>query len=295
MSKILDLAVIGSGPAALTAAIYAARSELKVTVFERKNYGGSLPEIAYIANFPGFTGKGQDLANTLREQAETAGATFEYGECTEISPASDGVEKGASLFALTIDGERVLARSIIIATGSEPRTIDLDTDKPISYCALCDAPLYKDKKILVIGGGNSAVSEAILLSGFASKIILANRSELRAEKALVSKLKSQPNVTIHTRVEDFTKYLDQVDGIFVFIGKRPASKLLSDSANNFAGVDEVIDQQEYIITDTSCMTKIPGIFAAGDVRQGTIKQAITASADGAAAAIAAKSYLDAKA
>lgn len=289
MDRVLDLAIIGSGPSALTAGIYAARSELSVKIFERKAYGGSLTEIAYIANFPGFDGEGMELANGLKSQAETAGVEFDYGECTEIAPAVD-IDLSEKAFALTIDGERVLARSIIIATGSEPRKMDLDTDKPISYCALCDAPLYKDKKILVIGGGNSAVGESLMLAEYASELTLINRSPLRAEKTLISQLKSLSNTKIEENVLDFTKYLDSTDGIFVFIGKKPASDFFATSTSNFSG-EKLTDDDGYILTDADNMTKIPGIFAAGDVRQGSIKQAITAASDGAVAAISVKNYL----
>jgi len=137
-SELLDLAIIGSGPAALTAAIYAARAGLKATVFERNLIGGAVAEIPKIANFPGFTGVGKDLAEAMKTQAIDAGAKIEYGECTSI------LQKERA-FYLTIDDEPVIARSVILATGSEPRIIPLNTDLPISTCALCDAPLYRVK------------------------------------------------------------------------------------------------------------------------------------------------------
>lgn len=280
-----SLAVIGSGPAAITAAIYASRSGIDTTVYERGNIGGSLTEIAHIANFPGFTGKGEELVANLRAQAQESGVSFKYGECTAIEKSDDG-------FKLKIDDELVSASAVLIATGSEPRTMELDTKKPISYCVLCDAPLYKDKDVLVIGGGNSAVGEAIHLAETVKSVTLVNRSPLRAEKALQDKLKAYKNTKIYENVSDFAPFIEKADGIFVLIGKQPASGLIKDIAAQFdLAESDVLDDCGYIITKDNNMTKIPGIFAAGDVRQGSTKQAVTAAADGAEAAIGINKFL----
>ena len=276
-SPAIDLAIIGGGPAALSAAIYAARAGLNVTVFEKQHFGGTLTEISHLANYPGFDGPGQELADSLKDQAKSAGAKTEFGTCTAISQ-SDGS------FALTIDGEAVLARSVLVATGSEPITLDLATDKPISYCALCDAPLYKDKNVLVIGGGNSAVGEAIYLADIAAHVTLINRSPLRAEPALQAKLRAKSNVEILENTAPDQKQLAQADGIFVFIGKRPASDFLPPA---------VLGNDGYVKTDSNFMTPVAGLFAAGDVRAGAVRQAITAAGEGAAAAIAITNYLQA--
>ena len=284
-----SVAIIGSGPAAITAAIYSARAGIKTTVYERGDIGGSLSKIACIENFPGFMGTGSDLVSSLRHQAEAAGVKFQYGECHNIRRAADS-------FSLLIDDEEISSSAVLIATGSEPRKIDLPTKKSISYCALCDAPLYKDKTVLVIGGGNSAVGEAVHLASVAKQVILVNRSPLRAENSLKSKLKSCKNVEIHENIADFAPFLEKVDGIFVLIGTQPASGLMKEIAPQFGLAEsDVLDDCGYIITGEGNMTKIPGIFAAGDVRSGSTKQAITAAADGAEAAIGINNFLQHKA
>ena len=271
----LDLAIIGGGPAALSAAIYAVRAGLNVKVFEKQSFGGALTEVSNLANYPGFNGAGQELSDVLKGQAKATGASLDYGTCTAIAQ-SDGI------FDLTIDDATVQARAVLIATGSEPVKLDLDTDKPISYCALSDAPLYKDKKVLVIGGGNAAVGEATYLAGIASHVTLINRSPLRAEPALQNKLRSLANVEIHENTQPTPEFLGAADGIFVFIGKRPATSFVPS---------EILDDNGYIQTDDNFMTTIPGLFAAGDVRSGAIRQAIVASAEGASAAISVTDYL----
>ena len=301
MAKTLDLAIIGGGPAALSAAIYAARAGLNVTVFEKQHFGGSLTEISKLANYPGFMGPGADLATALKDQAKSAGAKLEYGTCESISTRGDAAggtptarnkestvgetaAAGPRSLMLNIDGETVLSRAVLVATGSEPTPLELDTDKPIHYCALCDAPLYKGKKLLIIGGGNSAVGEAIYLADIASEVTLINRSPLRAEPALKDKLRAKKNVEIRENTNPTPELLEAADGIFVFIGKRPAS--------SFTPV-EVQGNDGYIKTDDNFMTSVPGLFAAGDVREGAVRQAITAAAEGAAAAISVSNYLKA--
>lgn len=275
MDETIDLVIIGGGPAALSAAIYAARSGIETVVYEKQHFGGTLTEISRLANYPGFDGPGQELADSLKEQAKSAGATVLYGTCTDVTKTED-------VFELTIDGEVVLARTVLVATGSEPVKLELDTDKPISYCALCDAPLYKDKKVLVIGGGNSAVGEAAFLADIAKHVTLINRSPLRAEPALQEKLRAKTNVEIHENTQLSSEFFDEVDGIFVFIGKHPASDFVPQ---------KVLGADGYIKTDTNFMTTIPGLFAAGDVREGAIRQVVTAAAEGAAAAISIANYL----
>jgi thioredoxin reductase (NADPH) len=262
---MIDLAVIGSGPAALTAGLYAARLGLSVKVFERNKIGGALTEISHLANFPGFDGAGADFAENLRHQVEQAGAKIEYGTCESIDP-------------LTIDEEKVKARAIIIATGSEPRPLDVPTKTPISYCALCDAPLYKGKNIIVIGGGNSAVGETLHLAGIAKHVTLISHSKLKADSVFIKQLKALKNVEIKENFDVTTEILDAADGVFVFIGKRPATNFLPK---------KILDQNGYIVTDDNNCTAIKNVFAAGDVRAGTLKQAVSAAADGAAAAVAA--------
>lgn len=276
---MLDLAIIGSGPAALTAAIYAARGQLEVTVFERGVFGGLLNEIAQLDNFPGFSGPGPDFAKKLKLQAKESGAKLQFGECTRIERQLDGN------LSLTIDGREIHARAVLVATGSEPRQLELDATKPISYCSLCDGPLYQGKKLLVVGGGNSAVGESIHLASLAAKVTLISRAPLSAEPALVSRLRACQNVEIfeNTPLDSSRAQaaLAETDGIFAFIGHTPATGFLSA---------DLLDAEGYIIAP-ACATKLPGLFAAGDVRSGALRQAITAAADGATAAVSIQQYL----
>ena len=272
---MLDLLIIGSGPAGMTAALYSARAGLSVEVIEKSSYGGALTEISHLANFPGYDGgKGADLADILRSQVIAAGAKISFGACESIKSSENAL-------SVVIDSEPRLARSVLVATGSEPIPLDFTPSAPVSYCALCDAPLYRGKSIAVIGGGNSAVGESIHLSGIVSSLTLFSRSCLKADAAFVSELKKKQNVKI---IENHTPSADDLsdfDGIFVFIGKRPATSFLDSS---------LLDENSYIKTE-NYMTSLPGLFAAGDVRSGSVKQAITAAADGAAASIAISAYL----
>ena len=260
---MIDLAIVGSGPAALSAAIYAARAGLKVQVFEKGNIGGTLPEIARIENYPGFIGGGSELAEKFKAQAIELGAEISYGECTKVESGS-----------LIIDDEKVEARAILIATGSAPKKLDIEgITVPVSYCAICDGALYKGKRVAVVGGGNSAIQESAHLAEFASEVVILSRSSVKANQSSVEKLGS--NVTIKENAEINAEVLNQFDGVFVFIGKVPATDFLPA---------ELLDEKGFIKTE-NYQTALPGVFAAGDVRADTIKQVVTAAADGAAAAL----------
>ena len=252
---MLDLAIIGSGPAAFSAAIYVARAGFSVKIFEKAAIGGAINEIVKLENYPGFVGTGAELAQNFKSQAKKWGVEIEYEEITSL--------------------DDIKARAILVATGSEPRPLDFEVNVPVSYCALCDAPLYKGKNIAVVGGGNSAVSEAIYLAGLVGSLTLFSHSKLKAEACLVKQLSALKNVTIHENIEINAAKLDDFAAVFVFIGKRPATSFLPK---------EILDQDGYIKTKGHATT-ISGLFAAGDVRSGSIKQAIVAAGDGAAAAI----------
>ena len=275
---MIDLAIIGSGPAALSAAIYAARSNLRVVVFEKAKIGGALTEIAKIRNFPGYSGSGAELAKKMEEQCKGFGVKIEYGEAEKIEKQSDGS------FIVMIDGEPVSARAVIVATGSEPKKLDISgIEKPVSYCAICDGALYKDKHVAVIGGGNSAIQESIHLAHIAKDVKIFVRSKITAQPNIVDHLAWEPVVIKEDAVLS-AEELNKFDAIFVYIGKKPATDFLDAS---------ILSDDGYIMTE-NYETKIPGLFAAGDVREGSIKQAITASADGAAAALAAVDFLSKK-
>lgn len=277
---ILDLAIIGGGPAALSAAIYAGRAGLKVKVFERKNLGGTLAEIDHISNYPGFVGQGSELGQSFRQQAEQFGADLEYGECTSIQ--SNGHQ-----FKLVVDEEEYLARSALIATGSQPRELDFKLNKPTSYCALCDGELVKGKNVAIVGGANSAVQETLYLAKIARQVTIITRSNLKADQKLQTQLTAHSNISIRTGTVATPETLETFDHVFVYIGRCPASKF----AENLG----ILNNEGYIITNASKefahSTIIQGLFAAGDVRDGAIRQVVTAAADGAAAAIEITKYL----
>ena len=265
---MLDLAIIGSGPAALAAAIYAGRSGLKTAVFEKEKFGGALIEIAKIENYPGFIGTGTELAEILKKQVASAGVEIKYGACESINP-------------LIIDGEEIETKATLIATGSEPRTLDFDPKIPVSYCVLCDAPLYKGKKVAVIGGGNSAIQESLHLAELVESVTIFTHSKLKAEPYLIEKISKLKNVEIKENVEIDAESLKDFAAVFVFIGKRPATTFLPA---------EVLTGYGHIKTNGH-QTTIPNLFAAGDVREGSIKQAITSAADGVEAVIEILGYL----
>lgn len=270
---MLDLAIIGGGAAALSAALYAARAGLTVTVYEKNDFGGILPQIAQLENYPGYLGPGQKLAASMRAQATAAGAQLQYGECTNLDRVEDH-------FELIIDGESVLARTVLVATGSQPKSLSFTPSAPVSYCALCDGPLVQAKRVAVIGGANSAAQEALYLAHLAAQVTIITHSQLKADQELIDRVREQPNIEIIEHLEPTPENLSAYDHIFVYIGKIPATSFLDR---------KVLDGAGYVITDTNSsalhQTIIPGLFAAGDVRQGSVKQVVTAAADGAAAAI----------
>ena len=310
-SSPLDLAIIGSGPAALSAALYSARAGHRVAVFERSNIGGALFEIAQISNYPGYTGPGRDLAATMRHQAESAGAAINYGECTAIRCLDPSTPDRPALFELTIDGEPVRARAILLATGSEPRPLPFTLAVPVSYCALCDADLAKGQDIAVVGGGNSAVQESLGLAPLVKSLTLISHSALKAESHLQSQLRALSNVVVREHLEPTPELLNTFDRVFVFIGKRPATTCVASLA---ASTPDFYDAAGYIRTTPASVdaprtvsapvdnpsaasatpshqTLIPGLYVAGDLRSGAVRQVVTAAGDGAAAAVEISQFL----
>ena len=278
-TTVLDLAIIGSGPAALS------RAGLRVSVFERANIGGALCEIAQISNYPGFTGPGRDLAATMRRQAETAGVTIAYGECTAIRPLKlSAASATPARFELTIDGEPVRARTALLATGSEPRPLPFALATPVSYCALCDADLAKGQDIAVVGGGNSAVQESLGLAPLVKSLTLITHSALKAEPHLITQLRALRSVTIREHLEPTPDLLNTFARVFVFIGKRPATTCVADLA---ASTPDFYDAAGYVRGGhgSAHQTAIPGLYVAGDLRSDALRQVVTAAADGAAAAV----------
>lgn len=274
--KAVDVAIIGAGPAALTAAIYAARAGRRTQLYARGNFGGALTEISQIKNYPGFLGSGEELAEIMVRQAKESGAELLYGECTEVTPAEGG-------FELVIDGEREQARMVLVATGSEPKPLEIgDLRVPVSYCAMCDADLVKGKKVAVVGGGNSAVQEALYLAKIAKEVTIITHSRLKAQEILVKEL-AEAGVKVLEETEVTKDLLEKYEHIFVFVGKRPASGFVKNLG--------VCDEDSYVVAENGHMTKEAGLFVAGDIRAGATRQAITAAADGAMAAIEMMAFL----
>lgn len=301
---MLDVAIIGAGPAGLAAAIYAKRKGLNVEVFEASIAGGALNEAVLIENYPGFSSiKGLDLASKMKEHAESLQVKIKEGL------AAEEVRKKGEHFELkTNNGQNIEAKTIIIATGARHRKLNVKgaeqfEGKGISYCATCDGPLFANKEVAVIGGGNSGAVNALYLSKICKKVYLIEYApELRCEKAYVPKLKEN-NVEIITNAEVFEffgnemlkglKYKDRktgrektlsVEGAFIYIGIEPNSGLAKQLGCN-------LDERGNIKVDMHMNTNVAGVFAAGDVT-GVFQQVIIACAQGAIAAESAYRYLN---
>ncbi len=301
-----DVAIIGSGPAGLTAAIYTCRADLKTIVIDGMAPGGQLMITSEVENFPGFPEgiQGPELMGKMRKQAEKFGAEFKPGELSDI-------DTGGKPFKLTVGSDTIEAKSVIVATGSSSRWLGLEAEQElrgrgVSACATCDGFFFQDRVVAVIGGGDAATEEATFLTRFAKKVYLVHRrDELRASAAMVKKTFENPKieiiwdsvpVDILDRAEgkvtavvlknvktDDTRELP-VDGVFVAIGHDPATGV-------FAGKVE-LDDHGYIISKENTNTSVPGIFVAGDVCDTRYKQGISAAGSGCRAAIDALKYVE---
>lgn len=303
MEHIYDVVIIGGGPAGYTAALYASRAGLDTLVLEKFSVGGQMTLTDAIDNYPGFEEgiDGISLGFKMQQGAERFGAKTEYDEITAVD-LKDKIKiiKGAS--------NEYRSKTVIIATGANPRELGLEkeaelTGRGVHYCAHCDGRFYKDKVVAVIGGGNSAASDALYLSGLAKKVYLIHRRDsLRAEKIYHKPLSEAKNVEFvwNSVVESFvaenrvkgvkirnlrnSQVSDlECDGVFVSIGRKPSTEL-------FEGQLE-IDAYGYIVADESCRTNLEGVFAAGDVRVKPFRQIVTAVSDGATAAHFAEEYI----
>ena len=301
-----DVAIIGSGPAGLTAAIYTCRAGLKSVVFEGMSSGGQLMITTEVENFPAFPEgiQGPELMAKIRQQAAKFGAEIVSGEVTAVG-------LGSQPFSLDVGSKKFEAKTIIIATGSSSRWLGLESEqelrgKGVSACATCDGFFFKDKEIAVVGGGDAAIEEATFLTRFASKVtVIHRRDELRASKAMQEKALSNNKIEFawDSVVEDIldigqnkvtavvlknvktneTRELP-VEGVFVAIGHTPATKI-------FEGKLE-LDDHGYIVTRDNTRTSVPGVFAAGDVKDPRYRQAISAAGSGCMAAIDAFKYIE---
>ena len=298
-----DMIIIGGGPAGLTAAVYARRANKSVLVIEKASFGGQITYSPKVENIPGFTElSGNEFAEKLVDQALTQGADFE--SCEVLS-----VKKGDTFTVSTDDGNEFEAKALVIATGAKHRLLGLEKEEDfigegISFCAVCDGAFYKDKVVGIVGGGNSALQEALLLSDLASKVyVVQNLDVLTGEKKLADQLYSKSNVeiitetvvekilgdkelagiTVKNTATDETKDIS-LDGLFIAIGLVPQNEPFAELIS--------LDARGYADSDENCLTKTDGVFVAGDCRKKNIRQVATAAADGAVAALAACDYID---
>ncbi len=309
MSKTKDiheLAVIGAGPAALAAAIYTTREEIDTILYEKGIVGGLAATTDWIDNYPGYMKgiEGLRLADELRGQAERFGTKIEFGEAKSLRRDGDVIK-------VAVDDNEIQARAVLVATGSNYRKLGVPGEEEyyargVHYCATCDGAFYAGKRLIVVGGGNSGVQEAMFLTRFATHIDLLVRSELRASEVLQRKLETMSDkITVHTNVtvekilakdEKVTgarikqkqtgdEQVIEADGVFVFIGLLPNTSFLEGS-----GVE--LDEVGLVKSDENLQTSVPGVFVAGDVRSHATMQIASAVGDGATAALKIREYLE---
>lgn len=303
-TKIYDVMIIGAGPAGMTAAVYTSRANLSTLMLERGIPGGQMANTEEIENYPGFESiLGPDISNKMFEHAKKFGAEYAYGDVKEII---DGEE-----YKTIIAGSKEYkARAIIITTGAEYKKLGVPGEnelggRGVSYCAVCDGAFFKQKNLVVVGGGDSAVEEGVYLTRFADKVtIVHRRDELRAQKILqdrafandkidfiwnstVSQINDKDgkvgSVTLVSTV-DGSESEFVADGVFVYIGMLPLTKPFSNLG--------ILNEEGYIETNELMETSVPGIFAAGDVRVKTLRQVVTATGDGSIAADTVQRYVE---
>ncbi|PYZ95807.1 thioredoxin-disulfide reductase [Alteribacter lacisalsi] len=302
--KIYDVVIIGAGPAGMTAAVYTSRANLSTAMIERGMPGGQMANTEDVENYPGYDSiLGPDLSTKMFEHSQKFGAEYKYGDVKEIV---DGKEYKRIILG---SGE-IKTRSIIIATGAKYKALGAPGEKElsgrgVSYCAVCDGAFFKNKELVVVGGGDSAVEEAVYLTRFASKVtVVHRRDKLRAQKILQDRAFANEKIDFiwDTTVKeindkdgkvgsvtlvstkDGSESEFQTDGVFIYIGMLPINDPFKDlGITNADGYVETNDQME---------TKIPGIYAAGDIREKTLRQIVTATGDGSIAAQAVQHYVE---
>ncbi len=299
-----DVVILGGGPAGLTAAIYASRARLRTLLVEKTFPGGQLMMCAHVENYPGYLGgPGMELSEVMRQQAEKFGTESKIAEVARVDLL------GAEKAIYTTENEVIFSKAVILCLGARPRRLGVPGEqeflgKGISYCAVCDGALFKDKILVVVGGGDTAVEDAVFLTRYASRVhLIHRRNKLRAQRIIQERAFANPSIEIHwnTVVKEIvgTDNVDHVtienvqtglpaklpvDGVFILIGNEPNTKMLEGQIE--------LDEAGYIITDENMQTNVPGVFAAGDVRRKALRQIVTACADGAIAATAAEKYIE---
>ncbi|PIC63092.1 thioredoxin-disulfide reductase [Sporosarcina sp. P13] len=302
--KIYDVIIVGAGPAGMTAAVYTARGNMSTLMLERGVPGGQMANTEEIENYPAFeTILGPDLSTKMFDHAKRFGAEYAYGDVTKI-------EDGREFKTIHVGAKSYKARAIILTTGAEYRKMGIPgeaelTGRGVSYCAVCDGAFFRNKEIVVIGGGDSAVEEGTYLTRFANKVtIIHRRDELRAQKIVQERAFSNEkidfiwNTTVKqvnekdgkigsitlVSTEDGSEREMETEGMFVYIGLDPLTEPFKDLG--------ILDDNGYIETNDIMETKIPGIYAAGDVREKLLRQVVTATGDGSIAAQAAQKYIE---
>lgn len=302
--KVYDVIIIGAGPAGMTAAVYTSRANLSTLMLERGVPGGQMANTEEVENYPGYEHiLGPELATKMFEHAKKFGAEYAYGDVKEVID-------GEAYKTVVTSNQQYKARAIIIATGAEYKKLGVPGEKElggrgVSYCAVCDGAFFKGKELVVVGGGDSAVEEGVYLTRFASKVtIVHRRDQLRAQKILQQRAFANEKVDFiwnHTvkqinekdgRVGSVTLVHTQTgeerefpcDGVFIYIGMVPLTK-------PFASLG-ITNENGYIETNELMETKVPGIFAAGDVREKSLRQIVTATGDGSIAAQSAQHYVE---
>ncbi|AVB11900.1 MULTISPECIES: thioredoxin-disulfide reductase [Bacillus] len=302
--KIYDVIIIGAGPAGMTAAVYTSRANLSTLMIERGIPGGQMANTEDVENYPGFESiLGPELSNKMFEHAQKFGAEYAYGDIKEIV---DGKEYKT----VKAGSKEYKARAIVISAGAEYKKIGVPGEKElggrgVSYCAVCDGAFFKNKELVVVGGGDSAVEEGVYLTRFASKVtIVHRRDKLRAQSILQArafdneKIDFKWNKTVKEIHEENGKVgrltlVDTVtgeeeefkaDGVFIYIGMLPLSKPFENLG--------ITNEEGYIETNAQMETKVPGIFAAGDIREKTLRQIVTATGDGSIAAQSVQHYVE---
>ncbi|MCY3804449.1 MAG: FAD-dependent oxidoreductase [Candidatus Saccharibacteria bacterium] len=304
LNQIWDCLMIGAGPTALASAVYTAREDIKTLVLEKNVVGGLAAITEKVDNYPGFAVgvSGLELAEQLQKQAERFGAVIEYNQVVDLKKVNHLFE------VLTADDQIYRSRSVLIATGSQWKQLQIEGEdeyygQGIHNCATCDGAFYRGKKLVVVGGGNSAAQESLFLTKFASHIdILIRKSDFKASPVLVKKVINHPKIQVHfltkplkflgqqklQKVEvDKRGIIEQIetDGVFVFIGLKPVTDFLQSLKVN-------LDEAGFILTNNNFQTNIDGLFCAGDVRSGATMQIASAVGEGASTALAIRYYLE---
>jgi thioredoxin reductase (NADPH) len=303
MKTDYDLVIIGAGPAGLTAGIYAARARMNVLLLEKAAPGGQILITDWIENYPGFPEgiSGYDLSEKMKIQAESLGLKIESAEVHSLNLSGQAKE-------IILKDRTLTAKSLIIAAGASPRKLGIGEEKffgkGVSFCATCDGPFFKGKTVVAVGGGDTAVQESIFLTKFAKKVYLVHRrNELRAAKILQERALKNEKIefvwdSVVTGVEGFfglegvkVKNLKteeettiSANGCFIWVGILPNTSFLNDSVKT--------DEFGFILSDAKMQTSVPGVFAAGDVRDTPLRQIATAVGDAAIAAVSAEHYIE---